>query len=107
GGSCLAQVYNSLGSSAPDCDDPRLLANFFAAIGELREQALALAYHDRSDGGLFATIAEMAFAGRCGVALDLAADSATVAAALFSEELGAVLQIRSRDVDAVRSVLAR
>lgn len=105
GGSCLAQVYGSLGREAPDCDDPRVLANFFAAIGELREHGLALAYHDRSDGGLFATVAEMAFAGHCGVELDLAADSA--AAALFNEELGAVLQIRSRDGDAVRKVLER
>ena len=74
GGSCLAQVYGSLGREAPDCDDPARLASFFAAIVELRAAGLALAYHDRSDGGLFATVAEMAFAGHCGVELDLAAD---------------------------------
>ena len=68
---------------------------------------LVLAYHDRSDGGLFATVAEMAFAGRCGVELDLAADAGSIAAALFSEELGAVLQIRANDAQAVRQVLER
>jgi len=107
GGSCLAQVYGSLGRDAPDCDDPARLAGFFAAIAELRAAGLALAYHDRSDGGLFATVAEMAFAGRCGVELDLPADAGSVAAALFSEELGAVLQIRTSDAQAVRQVLER
>jgi phosphoribosylformylglycinamidine synthase len=107
GGSCLAQVYGSLGRDAPDCDDPALLAGFFAAIVELRAAGLALAYHDRSDGGLFATVAEMAFAGRCGVELDLTAEAGAVAAALFSEELGVVLQIRASDAQAVRQVLER
>jgi phosphoribosylformylglycinamidine synthase len=107
GGSCLAQVYGSLGREAPDCDDPARLASFFAAIVELRAAGLVLAYHDRSDGGLFATVVEMAFAGRCGVELELAADSASVAAALYSEELGAVLQIRTADAQAVRAVLER
>ena len=71
GGSCLAQVYGRIGDEAPDCDDPQRLRSFFAAIGELRRAGLLLAYHDRSDGGLFATLAEMAFAGHCG--LDVAA----------------------------------
>ncbi|HJY42425.1 MAG TPA: phosphoribosylformylglycinamidine synthase subunit PurQ, partial [Steroidobacteraceae bacterium] len=86
---------------------PARLASFFAAIVELRAAGLVLAYHDRSDGGLFATVVEMAFAGRCGVELELAADSASVAAALYSEELGAVLQIRTADAQAVRAVLER
>jgi len=107
GGSCLAQVYGSLGRAAPDCDDPARLAGFFAAIVELRAAGLVLAYHDRSDGGLFATAVEMAFAGRCGVELDLTADAGSVAAALFSEELGAVLQIRTSDAPRVRQVLER
>jgi phosphoribosylformylglycinamidine synthase len=107
GGSCLAQVYSSLGREAPDCDDPARLASFFAAVVELRAADLMLAYHDRSDGGLFATVAEMAFAGHCGVELDLAADSASAAAALYNEELGAVLQIRAADAQAVRQVLER
>jgi len=107
GGSCLVQVYGSLGREAPDCDDPSRLAGFFAAIVELRAGGLLLAYHDRSDGGLFATVAEMVFAGRCGVELDLAADAGSIAATLFSEELGAVLQIRANDAQAVRQVLER
>jgi phosphoribosylformylglycinamidine synthase len=107
GGSCLAQVYGSLGRQAPDCDDPKLLAGFFAAIAELRAAGLVLAYHDRSDGGLFATVAEMAFAGHCGVDLDLTAEPASVAAALYNEELGAVLQIRVDDERAVRQLLER
>ena len=107
GGSCLAQVYGSLGREAPDCDDPARLASFFAAIVELRAAGLVLAYHDRSDGGLFATVAEMAFAGRCGIEIDLGVDSGSVAAALYSEELGAVVQIRTADAQAVRQVLER
>ena len=104
GGSSLAQVYGSLGSEAPDCDDPQQLANFFAAIGDLRRAGKIVAYHDRSDGGLFATLSEMAFAGHCGVDVEFDTDSAP-AAALFSEELGAVLQIRSDDETAVLAVL--
>jgi phosphoribosylformylglycinamidine synthase len=106
GGSCLAQVYGSLGREAPDCEDAGRLASFFAAIVELRRAGLVLAYHDRSDGGLFATLVEMAFAGRCGVEVDLASGT-SVAAALYSEELGAVLQIRTADAQAVRQVLER
>jgi phosphoribosylformylglycinamidine synthase len=102
GGSCLAQVFGKLGRDAPDCDDPSRLAAFFAAIAELREQALLTAYHDRSDGGLFVTLAEMAFAGRCGLEIDLG-DVRDSAAALFAEELGAVVQIREADL---RQVLA-
>ena len=106
GGSALAQVYGRLGAAAPDCDDADSLQRFFAAINDLRSQGLALAYHDRSDGGLFVTLAEMAFAGHCGV--DVALDTkGSSAAALFSEELGAVLQIRARDTAAVDAVLAK
>ena len=107
GGSCLAQVFGKLGRQGPDCDDPKTLANFFAAITELRTARLIAAYHDRSDGGLFVTLAEMAFAGHCGVDVDLGADVADASAALFSEELGAVLQIRNQDSKAVRDVLNR
>src|SRR5690606_9155285 len=106
GGSCLAQVYGKLGRETPDCDDPGRLARFFTAIAELREQALLVAYHDRSDGGLFATLAEMAFAGRCGLEIDLG-EVRSVAGALFSEELGAVVQVRETDVAKARAVLAR
>ncbi|MET0661214.1 MAG: phosphoribosylformylglycinamidine synthase, partial [Steroidobacteraceae bacterium] len=106
GGSALAQVYARLGTDAPDCEDPDALQRFFAAIGDLRSQGLVLAYHDRSDGGLFVTLVEMAFAGHCGV--DVALDTkSSPAAALFSEELGVVLQIRVRDQAAVDAVLAK
>jgi len=107
GGSCLAQVYGKLGHEAPDCDEPKSLANFFAAVVELRAAGSIIAYHDRSDGGLFVTLAEMAFAGHCGVDVDLGAEVQDPAAALFSEELGAVLQVRTDDVKSVLGVLDR
>ncbi len=107
GGSCVAQVFGKLGKQAPDCDDPQTLARFFAAISELRAAGLIVAYHDRSDGGLFVTLAEMAFAGHCGIDIDLGTEVRDPAAALFSEELGAVLQIRSGDAKAVRDILDR
>ncbi len=106
GGSCLAQVYGQLGETAPDCEDPGRLAAFFSAIAELREKSLLIAYHDRSDGGLFTTIAEMAFAGGCGVDVDLG-EVANVAAALFSEELGAVVQVRDNVLPEVLAVFER
>ncbi|HEX2492693.1 MAG TPA: phosphoribosylformylglycinamidine synthase, partial [Steroidobacter sp.] len=106
GGSCLAQVYGSLGRISPDCDDAQALAGLFASVAELRGAGRVLAYHDRSDGGVFVTLVEMAFAGRCGLEVDLG-PVAIPAAALFSEELGAVLQIRRRDLEAVQAVLAR
>ena len=78
GGSALAQVYGELGDVPPDLDDPKRLLNLTAALSELRAANLLLAYHDRSDGGLFATLLEMAFAGGCGlnIALPAAAGSA-------------------------------
>ena len=89
GGSCLAQAYGGLGTEAPDVAAPERLATFCAAIIELRRAGLLLAYHDRSDGGLFATLCEMAFAGGCGLEVDLPGKRASLAQ-LFSEELGAV-----------------
>ena len=127
GGSILAQVYGQLGSEAPDLDDPALLKNFFSALQHIRP--FVLAYHDRSDGGLFAAVCEMAFAGRTGVtiSLDALAYDATAdevdafkrdageqlagrlkdlaLGALFSEELGAVLQIRAAQRDLVMAAL--
>jgi phosphoribosylformylglycinamidine synthase len=95
GGSALAQVYGQLGSVPPDLDDPGTLKEFFATVQALHRQGRILAYHDRSDGGLFATLAEMAFAARCGLAIALDEVPGSAVAALFSEELGAVLQVRS------------
>lgn len=106
--SALAQVYNEVGQSVPDIEQPEQLAAFFAAIQELNEQGLLLAYHDRSDGGLFTTIAEMAFAGKTGVDINLdmlAGESSELAVALFSEELGAVIQVRRDDLETVLNEL--
>ena len=93
GGSSLAQVYKQVGNETPDVDDARVLKLFFAVIQALNELGFLLAYHDRSDGGLFVTICEMAFAGRTGVRIDLDDLGRDPLAALFSEELGAVLQV--------------
>jgi phosphoribosylformylglycinamidine synthase len=106
GGSCLAQVYGRIGREAPDCDDAGRMRGFFDAVARLRGEGLLLAYHDRSDGGLFVTLAEMAFAGRCGVEVELGtAGAAQTVAALFAEELGAVLQVRESDETRVLQVL--
>jgi phosphoribosylformylglycinamidine synthase len=102
GGSVLAQVYGQLGDEAPDVDDPAALAGLFALVRGLADEGRLLAAHDRSDGGLWATLCEMAFAGRCGLAVDLGAD-ADVIASLFAEELGIVVQVRAADVDDVRA----
>ncbi|WP_372833985.1 phosphoribosylformylglycinamidine synthase [Pontibacterium sp.] len=106
--SALAQVYNQVGQDVADVENPEQLAAFFAAIQELNAQDLLLAYHDRADGGLFATVAEMAFAGRAGVDLNLdmlAADSSEFAAALYSEELGAVIQVKRDNTEEVLTEL--
>ena len=106
GGSCLAQVFGRIGREGPDCDDPQRVRAFFEAIVRLRGEGLVLAYHDRSDGGLFVTLAEMAFAGRCGVEVALgSAGGAKAVAALFAEELGAVLQVRATDEGRVVTLL--
>ncbi|SDY41724.1 phosphoribosylformylglycinamidine synthase [Allochromatium warmingii] len=107
GGSALAQVYNQIGTTPPDLDAPELLQHFSAALQALRTAGLILAYHDRSDGGLLATLCEMAFAGRCGLDIDLATLGTDDLAALFSEELGAVIQVRHCQLDAVRQILAQ
>jgi phosphoribosylformylglycinamidine synthase len=106
GGSCLAQVYGKVGREAPDCDDAGRVRGFLAAMNRLRAADLALAYHDRSDGGLFVTLAEMAFAGRCGLEIELGSSGgAQTIAALFNEELGAVVQIRAADEPRVMQIL--
>ncbi|MBI5451780.1 MAG: phosphoribosylformylglycinamidine synthase [Gammaproteobacteria bacterium] len=101
GASCLAQVYGQVGHHGPDLDDPQALRAFFAVIQTLNGQGLLLAYHDRSDGGLFVTICEMAFAAHCGVSINLDGLHADDAAVLFNEELGAVIQIRRGDRERV------
>ena len=108
GGSVLAQTYNQLGNDAPDLDDVALFKIFFNAVQGLNEQGKILAYHDRSDGGLLATVTEMLFASRIGVEIEL--DNLTtnddLLAALFNEELGAVLQVKQADVDDVVDFLS-
>ena len=107
GASILAQVYGKLGSQAPDVDDAEDLKAFFAVIQGLNADGRLLAYHDRSDGGLMTTVLEMAFAGHCGLnlALDsLAASREELAAVLFNEELGAVIQVHQ---DATAEVLSQ
>jgi len=129
GGSILAQVYGQVGAEAPDLDDPESLKVFFATIQALNQAGRILAYHDRSDGGLLATVCEMAFAGRTGVTLNLdvlaydplahdvegnerrpelmqGRDLGRVLGALFSEELGAVIQVRTTDRSGVLRALS-
>lgn len=126
GGSAFGQVYNNMTGNAPDLDDTGRLKAFYNVIQQLVAKDKLLAYHDRSDGGLFATLAEMAFAARCGISADIdclmdkflpihhpdfqgdpaedLSDELYNHAAikiLFNEELGAVIQIRQKDRDYV------
>jgi len=105
GGGCLAQVYNQVGEHAADLDSPQDLIAFFKAIQQMNEQNLITAYHDRSDGGLLVTLMEMAFAGHCGIDIDVSALGNEPIAALTTEELGAVIQIRLDDLDRVKTIL--
>jgi len=98
GGSCLAQVYGQVGDEAPDAPAPDKLKAFFDRVQQLNHEGKLLAYHDRSDGGLFVTLLEMAFAGNVGLDITLAAADL---AELFSEELGAVVQVATKDLDDV------
>jgi phosphoribosylformylglycinamidine synthase len=101
GGSALAQVYGRLGEAPPDLEAPEDLRAFFETVQLLNEAGQLLAYHDRSDGGLLATVCEMAFAARAGVEVDVEALGGNPIAALFAEELGAVVQVRGEDAAAV------
>ena len=110
GASALAQVYGQLGDTPPDVDDAARLRAFFQATQALNESQKLLAYHDRSDGGLIATLCEMAFASGCGLDIDIASqveagDPANVLAALFNEELGAVVQVLASERDDVLRTL--
>ena len=111
GGSAFGQVYNNMNGDAPDLDDTGRLKAFYNVIQQLVAEDKLLAYHDRSDGGLFAALVEMAFAGRIGVNVDLTSLVANQAdvneasiRALFNEELGAVIQIAKQDVAAVEAL---
>ena len=99
GGSALAQVFDQMEAPVPDLEDPSLLKKFFDFMTEAKQSDLLLAYHDRSDGGLFTAISEMCFAGHCGadIALDLLGSDADDLTLLFNEELGAVLQVSAEN----------
>ena len=99
--SALAQVYGQVGHYAPDVDNPDALKAFFETVQDLLSDELLLAYHDRSDGGLLAVLAEMSFAGHSGITARLGDIGADLLPILFNEELGAVLQVRYCDTDAV------
>ncbi len=106
GGSALAQVYKQTGCTTPDLDDVAQFKAFFNTLQQLNRDGKLLAYHDRSDGGLFATICEMAFAGHVGVTIAIDSlleqnNKQAQLAALFSEELGAVVQVASDQRDDV------
>ncbi len=105
GGSSLAQVYGQIGNAAPDVDSPEQLKIFFAEIQRLNSENKILAYHDRSDGGLLATLCEMAFAGRAGLEANLDAASGDAISMLFNEELGAVIQVCAHEADAILATL--
>ncbi len=107
GGSCLAQAFDRIGGEAPDIDNPAVLRDFFAAIQELSSRDMLLAYHDRSDGGLLASVAEMMFASRLGVSLQLSGSRESLLAQLFSEEAGAVAQVTKGKLTQVQMVLDR
>ena len=102
GMSSLFQAFNLQSAHVPDVEAPKLLAAFFEAIGKLAKQKLILAYHDRSDGGLFVCLIEMAFAGRVGLSIDVGEQEPNPF--LFNEELGAVIQVRECDLEQVMAI---
>jgi phosphoribosylformylglycinamidine synthase len=107
GGSALAQVYGQMGSPCPDADDPKRLSAFFRAIQAMLKRGLLMAYHDRSDGGLIVTLAEMAFGGRRGMSVHLGEIGPDPLPILFSEELGAVIQVAEEKVPEALRLLKR
>jgi phosphoribosylformylglycinamidine synthase len=106
GGSCWAQVHTRNGGEPADLDSPGLLLALFAALRELKDRGLILAYHDRSDGGMLLTVLEMAFASHCGLSIDLGMPADPIAAC-FAEELGAVLQVAAARAPEALDILAR
>ena len=108
GASCLSQVYNIEMGAPADLDDPDLLVKFFSAITELKKDKKILAYHDRSDGGLFTNLCEMSFAGNIGMDIHLNSNTKDqTLKLLFAEELGGLIQIDNDDLDEVMTVLTK
>jgi len=106
GGSSLLQAFGRRGGDTPDLDDAARFKSALAALGEARDGGLLLAYHDRSDGGALVALLEMAFAGHCGLDIDLDGWGDNALAALFNEELGVLVQVRADDLDALRAIFA-
>lgn len=106
GATALAQVYRHLGNQAADVRNVEVLANFYRAMQQLVEKSQIVAYHDRSDGGLIVTLLEMAFAGHCGLAIDISALGDNPITALFTEELGCVIQVADNALRDVNHCLA-
>ncbi|MEZ9513058.1 phosphoribosylformylglycinamidine synthase [Vibrio breoganii] len=106
GATALAQVYKQLGDKPADVDNAEQLKGFFDAMQTLVRDDKLVAYHDKGDGGLFVTLAEMAFAGHCGMKADISDLGEDTLATLFNEELGAVVQVKNEDLEQVRAVLA-
>ena len=106
GGSALAQVYGALGNENADLDSPVRLKGLFDAVQFLNTRHKLLAYHDIADGGLLVTVCEMCFAGHCGVDISLDQLAENPLAALFSEEPGAVMQVRVDDEEKVLNILS-
>ena len=98
GASCFNLVFNQVGDIAPTLDDTKILKAFFEMIQTLKNEDVIVAYHDRSDGGLFTTLTEMAFAGRCGLDIALSKCGHDIKAILFNEELGAVIQVKKEHI---------
>ncbi len=106
GASALAQVFGQIGDRPADLDDPDLLRRYFTLIQEANRRGYLAAYHDRSDGGLWATLTEMAFASGCALDIELSSKRGDELQQLFSEELGGVVQIRPQAVDAWQELVA-
>ncbi|MET0088855.1 MAG: phosphoribosylformylglycinamidine synthase [Candidatus Thiodiazotropha sp.] len=106
GATALSQVYGQIGHHGADLNDPSAVRRFFEVIQELNRSQLLLAYHDRSDGGLFALLCEMAFAGHCGITIDVGDLGEDDLGVLFNEELGAVIQVRHSETDDVLKLLS-
>jgi phosphoribosylformylglycinamidine synthase len=107
GGSALAQVFEQIGSESPDVEDAKALARAFNVTQALIDQGAVTAGHDRSDGGLLTALLEMAFAGDCGIDVDLRASGRDAIATLFSEELGLVLEVEAHNERAVLDAFRR
>jgi phosphoribosylformylglycinamidine synthase len=105
GGSVLAQVFDSIGDVPADLEDPELFRHFFAATRQMIAKNAVLSYHDRSDGGLIAALCEMAFAGHKGLSLNLSSQT-NLLRALFSEELGCVLEVTPKKLGVVQEIIS-